>query len=129
MVVLAPTGDRAIGSQPAEVIPSGTDIGKPAIQEHGLEVILIAPAGDRAACPQGTGVAAFPPSGLPAVRAGRTDDAPPLDAVPGGDLLLAVEAVRPVLVVLVEVLSHQLQAVGAAGHQGRVVGVVRGHAL
>ena len=33
------------------------------------------------------------------------------------------------LVVLVEVLSHQLQAVGAAGHQGRVVRVDRGHAL
>ena len=34
----------------------------------------------------------------------------------GGDLLLAVEAVRPVLVVLDEVLGSQLQAVGAAGH-------------
>ena len=56
------------------------------------------------------------PSGLPAVRAGRTDYAPPLDAVPGGDLLLAVEAVRPVLVVLVEVLGSQFQAVGASGH-------------
>ena len=69
------------------------------------------------------------PSGLPAVRAGRTGDAPPLDAVPGGDLLLAVEAVRPVLVVLFEVLGSQFQAVGAAGHRGGVVGVDGVHAV
>ena len=65
----------------------------------------------------------------PAVRAGRTDGSPPLDAALGGDLLLAVEAVRPVLVVLVEVLGSQLQAVDAAGHRGGVVGEDRGQAL
>ena len=72
--------------------------------------------------------AALPPL-RPAVRAGRTDDAPPLHPALGGDLLLTVEAVRPVLVVLVEVLGSQFQAVGAADHQGRVIGVGRGHAL
>ena len=35
----------------------------------------------------------------------------------------------PMLVVLDEVLGSQFQAVGAAGHQGRVVRVDRGHAL
>ena len=69
------------------------------------------------------------PSGLSAVRAGPPDCPAPFDAVPGGDLLLAVEAVRPVLVVLVQVLRNQFQAVGASGHQGRVVRVDRGHAL
>ena len=34
-----------------------------------------------------------------------------------------------VLVVLVQVLGSQLQAVGASGHQGRVVRVDRGHTL
>ena len=65
----------------------------------------------------------------PAVRAGPPDGSAPLDAVLGGDLLLAVEAVRPVLVVLVEVLGSQLQAVGAAGHRGGVVREDRGQAL
>ena len=63
------------------------------------------------------------------MRAWPPDDTPPLDAALGGDLLLAVEAVRPVLVVLDEVLGSQFQAVDAAGHQGRVVGVDRGQAL
>ena len=51
------------------------------------------------------------------------------DAALGGDLLLAVEAVRPVLVVLVEVLGSQLQAVDAAGHRGGVVREDRGQTL
>ena len=56
------------------------------------------------------------PSSPSAVRAGPPDHPAPLDAVLGGDLLLAVEAVRPVLVVLIEVLGSQFQAVGASGH-------------
>ena len=96
MVVLAPTGDRAIGSQPAGVIPSGTDIGKPAIQGHGLEVILIAPAGDRAACHQGTGVAVFLPPWLSAVRAGSLDRPAPCHSALGGDLAAAVQAMTVV---------------------------------
>jgi hypothetical protein len=96
VVVLAPTGDRAIVSQPAGVIPSGTDIGKPAIQGHGLEVILIAPAGDRAACPQGTGVAAFLPPWPSAVRAGPLDRPAPCHSALGGDLAAAVQAMTVV---------------------------------
>ena len=38
-------------------------------------------------------------------------------------------AVRPVLVVLVQVLGSQFQAVGASGHQGRVVCEDRGHGV
>ena len=54
------------------------------------------------------------PSGLPAVRAGRTGDAPPLDAVPGGGQW------RQFGVVLFEVLGSQFQS-GQPG--GGVVGV------
>ena len=53
----------------------------------------------------------------------------PLHPALGGDLLLTVEAVRPVLVVLDEVLGSQLQAVDASGHQGRAVCEDRGHGV
>ena len=69
------------------------------------------------------------PTWASTVRAGPSDCPAPLHSALGGDLLLAVEAVRPVLVVLIEFLGSQFQAVGASGHQGRVVGVDRGHAL
>ena len=52
------------------------------------------PLGHISEWPAGRGRSSPSPARLPAVRAGRTDDAPPLDAVPGGDLLMAVEAVR-----------------------------------
>ena len=69
------------------------------------------------------------PPWLPAVRAGRTDDAPPLHPALGGDLAAAVQAMAHVLVVVAWVLGHQLQAFAAAGHQGSVVGVDRGHGV
>ena len=63
------------------------------------------------------------------MRAGRTDGLALLDPALGGDLLLTVEAVRPVLVVLDEVLGSQLQSVDVSGHQGRVVCEDRGHGV
>ena len=57
------------------------------------------------------------PLGLPAVRAWAPDRPAPLDGAGGGDLLAAVEAVASVPGVRVlQILGHQLHAVGAAGH-------------
>ena len=55
-------------------------------------------------------------SGLPAVRARPPNHAPPLNSTLGGDLLATVEAAAAVIVVVLEVLGHQFQAVFAASH-------------
>ena len=64
---------------------------------------------------------AFLPSGLPAVRAGPPDHPAPFHPALGGDFAAAVKAMTAVVVVILNVLGHQLQAVGAAGHPSGVV--------
>ena len=65
------------------------------------------------------------PSLLPAVRAGLADCPAPFDPSMGGDLLPAVKAMIAVVVAVLNVLGHQLKAIGAAGHRGGVVDVDR----
>ena len=69
------------------------------------------------------------PSWAPAVRAGPPDHPAPLYAALGGDLLPAVKTATQVVIVVLQVLDDQLEAVGAAGHSGGVVGVERGHGV
>ena len=69
------------------------------------------------------------PSWSAAVWAGVPDNAPPADAALGGDLASAVEAVAMVIVVVLQVLGDQLQAVGAGCDLVRVAGVDRGRAV
>ena len=59
------------------------------------------------------------PSGLSAVRPGPPDHPAPFHPALGGDLAAAVKAMTAVVVVILNVLGHQLQAVGAAGQPWR----------
>ena len=69
------------------------------------------------------------PSGLPAVRAGPPDHPAPLDGSGGGDLPPAVEAISAVGVQVLQVLRHELEAIGAAGHLVGFIRVDRGDAV
>ena len=61
------------------------------------------------------------PTWAPAVRAGAADGATPSHSAQGGDLAAAVEAPAGVVVVVVQVLVDEIEAVRTAADLGGVV--------